>query len=285
MSWLPLRRWRTNYELFSVLLTLVRLWTNSADDKLMIFFLFFQENRILHFMQIVSSSAEIFTQHAKFSCENYWPASFSDDHFCSKFMEFIPQIFCFQSALYVQQFFTTGRRRRRADDICVFYIYFFNFRWESGSIPSPRTWQIFTVWLWGSLRGKWRCSFHKPLWRINLDSMYITSNYTNRNVRNRTFRHVRPAKIQIRLHSLIRIFTGRIFDSQGGKISSCGLWRLWSDCADAQADLSLRWAYMSDSTFSDVTAHKITVYGSCRLQKSIIHCVDWLQSLVTFLIL
>ena len=29
-------------------------WANSADDKLMIFFLFFPENRFWHFMQIVS---------------------------------------------------------------------------------------------------------------------------------------------------------------------------------------------------------------------------------------
>ena len=32
------------------------LWANSADDKFMIFFLFFfPENRICHFMQIVST--------------------------------------------------------------------------------------------------------------------------------------------------------------------------------------------------------------------------------------
>ena len=30
------------------------LWANSADDKLLIFFLFSPENRIWHFMQIVS---------------------------------------------------------------------------------------------------------------------------------------------------------------------------------------------------------------------------------------
>ena len=34
--------------------TLTHLWTNSADDTLMIFFLFFLENRIWHLMQIVS---------------------------------------------------------------------------------------------------------------------------------------------------------------------------------------------------------------------------------------
>ena len=31
----------------------ITLWTNSADDNLMIFFLFFPESRIWHFMQTV----------------------------------------------------------------------------------------------------------------------------------------------------------------------------------------------------------------------------------------
>ena len=34
-------------------LTFTTLWANSADDKLMVIFLFFPENKILHFMQIV----------------------------------------------------------------------------------------------------------------------------------------------------------------------------------------------------------------------------------------
>ena len=40
------------YTLSSTFTTI--LWANSADDKLMIFFLTFPENRLLHFMQIVS---------------------------------------------------------------------------------------------------------------------------------------------------------------------------------------------------------------------------------------
>ena len=39
----------------SPMLTFTTLWAFSADDKLMIYFLFFPENRIRHFMQIVSS--------------------------------------------------------------------------------------------------------------------------------------------------------------------------------------------------------------------------------------
>ena len=46
--------------------------------------------------------------------------------------------------------------------------------------------------------------------------------------------------------SLIRIFTERILDSQGYTVSSCGQRWLWSNCADAQTDLSVRWPHMSE---------------------------------------
>ena len=55
--------------------------------------------------------------------------------------------------------------------------------------------------------------------------------------------------------SLIRIFTGLFLEIQGCKVSSCGQRRLRSDCADAQADLSLRWRHMSEDTVSHVAAH------------------------------
>ena len=43
--------------------------------------------------------------------------------------------------------------------------------------------------------------------------------------------------------SLMRVFAVRSIGSKGPKCSSCGQRRLWSDGADAQADLSLRWAH------------------------------------------
>ena len=46
------------------------------------------------------------------------------------------------------------------------------------------------------------------------------------------------------LPSLIRVFAVRSVGSSAPKLSSCGQLRLWSDWADAQADLSLRWAHM-----------------------------------------
>ena len=89
--------------------------------------------------------------------------------------------------------------------------------------------------------------------------------YTNRkrsgerNVRkHKVFRHVPLAKIQIRLRyqpahsrSLVRTFTGSIWDSQVCKMASCDN-EDWSDCANAHADLSLHWAHMSEVKFTHV---------------------------------
>ena len=44
--------------------------------------------------------------------------------------------------------------------------------------------------------------------------------------------------------SLIRVFAVHLMDSYGLKLSSCGQRRLWSDWADPQADLSLRYAHI-----------------------------------------
>ena len=63
----------------------------------------------------------------------------------------------------------------------------------------------------------------------------------------RTFTHAR---------SVIRFVPGRILASQDCKLSSCGRQRLWSDCAHAQADLSLCWAHMSQGSFSHARMRK-----------------------------
>ena len=58
--------------------------------------------------------------------------------------------------------------------------------------------------------------------------------------------------------SLIRTFTGRIWNNQGWKVSSCGQRRLWSDSEDPLADLSLhRSHHKLKCTFSDVATHFI----------------------------
>ena len=54
---------------------------------------------------------------------------------------------------------------------------------------------------------------------------------------------MRPAKAQIIMGICLRVFSARSVGSLGLKVSSCEHRRLWSDWADAQADLSLRWAH------------------------------------------
>ena len=55
----------------------------------------------------------------------------------------------------------------------------------------------------------------------------------SRNIRKCTFRYVRPAKIQIRIFPVVMDTKFLHVDNQD-----------WSDCADAQYDLSLRWEHM-----------------------------------------
>ena len=72
----------------------------------------------------------------------------------------------------------------------------------------------------------------------------------------RTFGHVLPAKIQIRLR--IRAVwsessLGTKLDSQGGKVLFFHADNEdWLDCANAQADLSHHSGHMLEGTFSDV---------------------------------
>ena len=81
--------------------------------------------------------------------------------------------------------------------------------------------------------------------------------------RKSTIGHVRPAKIQISLH--IRAVwsessPGAFLHNHECKVSSWGQRRFWSDCANAQADLNLRWAHNSEGTISNVVAHNIYIY-------------------------
>ena len=72
---------------------------------------------------------------------------------------------------------------------------------------------------------------------------------------------VRPAKTQFRLGmpSLTRVFAVRSKGSCGPNVSSCGQRRLWSDWADAQADLSLRWEHRSFCLFCHAVAQLSSV--------------------------
>ena len=43
----------------------------------------------------------------------------------------------------------------------------------------------------------------------------------------------------------------------------CTWLRFWFDCANVQADLNLRWTYMSEGTFADVAAYISVVVNLC----------------------
>ena len=62
--------------------------------------------------------------------------------------------------------------------------------------------------------------------------------------------------------SLIRVFDVRLMGSKGPKLSSCEQRRLWSDWADAQADLSLRWAH---TQFVGFVMSRLIVYLSYNI--------------------
>ena len=55
-----------------------------------------------------------------------------------------------------------------------------------------------------------------------------------------------------RPRSLIRVFVVRTRNFCILGYPKCAQWRFWSDCANAQADLHLRWAHLSRGTFSDI---------------------------------
>ena len=100
---------------------------------------------------------------------------------------------------------------------------------------------------------------------LNCQSFHRPGNTVSLDVRKPTFGHAHPAKIQISLR--IRAVWSEssmciILDSEWCQVSSCGQRRLWSDCADAQADLSLRWAHMSEGTFSIIETHSYYAYRS-----------------------
>ena len=68
--------------------------------------------------------------------------------------------------------------------------------------------------------------------------------------------------------SLIRVFAVRSVGSQGSKVFSCGQRRLWSDWADAQADLSLCWAHRSFCWFCLIYVDHVDITPFWHLSQS-----------------
>ena len=84
-----------------------------------------------------------------------------------------------------------------------------------------------------------------------------------RNVRKHTLRHVRPAKIQISLRNriVIKIFLDAFWIAKDAKLPHVDI-EDWSDCADGLTYSSIRWAHMSEGTFSHFEAQIFSVYSS-----------------------
>ena len=62
--------------------------------------------------------------------------------------------------------------------------------------------------------------------------------------------------------SLIRVVAVRITKLGIHGYPKCAKWRFWSDCANAQADLNLCWAYISEGTFPKVTVLLTELYNT-----------------------
>ena len=89
--------------------------------------------------------------------------------------------------------------------------------------------------------------------------MFVYYNDTDKEHKKHTFGHVRPAKIQIRLRESS---LGRILDSQGCKVSSCGQRGLRPDCT-GWFEPSL--AFMSEGTLSDVAVRLVSEFPAICL--------------------
>ena len=99
-----------------------------------------------------------------------------------------------------------------------------------------------------------------------------------RNVRELTFWHMCTAETNqpACLRSLISVFVVGMKKVYILAYSKCAQWRFWSDCANAHADLNLRWAHMSEGPFSNVRAQMVILFLFS-------HCVHCTKSVIVFM--
>ena len=126
---------------------------------------------------------------------------------------------------------------------------------------------------------------------LNLNNYFLTMNYYDSHIGAASWqnkqngmcaqRKLRSAWASAQSDQSLRcVLSG----PKGPKLSSCGQRRLWSDCADAQADLrlwsdwadaqadlSLRWAHMPFCWFCHEAAHMI-LSGRCKYSSVMIFC-------------
>ena len=119
-------------------------------------------------------------------------------------------------------------------------IFYFNLSSEAISVVCYRQDQSTFCTLWwlyqDVLPG---CLFLLPLMHLQQCHLQSKSEPQHDKTNKMT---VRPAKTQSSLPSLISLHCA-LNGYLGAQVSSCGQRKLWSEWADAQGDLSLRWAH------------------------------------------
>ena len=116
---------------------------------------------------------------------------------------------------------------------------------------------IMAYWWWRKTKLHWK-SISNCTW-AHISASHWCIIQIGINVTKRTFWRApnEDSDQPARPRSLIRVFVGRMKKLCTLGYPKCAQRRFWSDCANAQADLNLRWAHMSDGTFSDVVARII----------------------------
>ena len=106
--------------------------------------------------------------------------------------------------------------------------------------------------------GMWRSGLHRLVNDMNIS--VVTGKIVN--WPRQTKKCLRAyAKKKLRVH--INLHKRKVSSGHGTPLkpsivsndSVCGQWMAWSECADAQAGLGLRFQHMSEDTFSHDTAH------------------------------
>ena len=89
-----------------------------------------------------------------------------------------------------------------------------------------------------------------PKWEVEESIRHKWVNCTHKNVWAESQRFLqdrmgaKQTQISLPIRAFLSVFAAHYLGRQESKAYSCEQRRLWSDCADVHADLSLRWAYM-----------------------------------------
>ena len=209
-------------------LTVTTFWANSANDKFKIFFLFLRENRFWHFMETIC-----------LKCQNLFSGKTKKNIWKCHLLNFLPRL------LSVKDIYGSWQNHPHSVNKGTSPTPPTHIQITSNPIVLRQAWVNETkeyVFIWPSL--------NEPHYQKILLRTCAPSEDSDQTAHPR---------------SLIRIFSGRFWESQGRKVYSCWQRKLRSDWAEAQ-DLSLRWAQMLEGTFTRCSSNAYTCH-ICELLK------------------